>query len=353
MKAKKILFICKNRGGNWDYNQPYSSTKSSGLANSVKFVVEMLTRLGIDAKMVDVIDNNCIDREVNAYNPTHVVVEALWVVPEKFEVLTRLHPDVKWIVRLHSEIPFIANEGMAFDWIKEYYNYPNVAVATNSERFCFDLEKLYYRPVFYLPNFYPIAKEKMCPLTKLFAKIKSFFGTLYFEKETIDIGCFGAVRPLKNHLIQAVAAIEFANSLGVKLRFHINGSRVEGKGDPVLKNLRKLFEKEDKHELIEHTWLPHAEFKELLKSIDVAMQVSFTETYNIVAADAVSVGVPVVSSSEIFFIDDMYYADPNSTADIISKLEKALMTKHFGTKLNKRKLFNDSKRAKEQWLLQL
>ena len=55
-----------------------------------------------------------------------------WLV-SKFEVLQKLHPNVKWIVRLHSEIPFIANEGIAMDWIYEYQKYDNVFVSLNSK----------------------------------------------------------------------------------------------------------------------------------------------------------------------------------------------------------------------------
>ena len=61
------------------------------------------------------------------------------------------------------------------------------------------------------------------------------------NKSTIDIGAYGAIRPLKNQLLQALAAIKFAESIGKTLRFHINITRIENNGDPVLKNLRNLF----------------------------------------------------------------------------------------------------------------
>ena len=34
-----------------------------------------------------VVDNNGIDKEITEYKPTHVFIEGLWVVPEKFDVL--------------------------------------------------------------------------------------------------------------------------------------------------------------------------------------------------------------------------------------------------------------------------
>lgn len=55
----------------------------------------MLNRNGIESKVVVVIDNNCIDKEVTAFKPTHAIIEGLWVVPEKFDVLKKLHPTIK------------------------------------------------------------------------------------------------------------------------------------------------------------------------------------------------------------------------------------------------------------------
>src|SRR6202041_1643999 len=80
--------------------------------------------------------------------------------------------------------------------------------------------------VIFLPNYYPVTVGNHIP------KPSSDF---------IDIACFGAVRPLKNTMLQAVAALRFADRIGKKLRFHINSSRVECQGEPVLKSLRTLF----------------------------------------------------------------------------------------------------------------
>ena len=116
MKQSKILFILKIKQ-NYGATNDYSIGLSTGLYNSAQFMNEMLIDGGFDSQMVSVIDNNDIDREVTLHKPTHVIIEALWVVPSKFEVLCKLHPNVKWVIRLHSEIPFLANEGMAMDWI--------------------------------------------------------------------------------------------------------------------------------------------------------------------------------------------------------------------------------------------
>src|SRR5215469_2549040 len=114
---ERALFIVK-RGQ--DVSGGYSYSGAFGLTNSAFFVVNTLREAGVKAKLVVVNDNNDIDKEVTTYRPSHVFIEALWVVPEKFQVLRNLHPNVKWVVRIHSDIPFLAHEGIAIDWIKRY-----------------------------------------------------------------------------------------------------------------------------------------------------------------------------------------------------------------------------------------
>ena len=333
--CKKVLFICKKRK---TYGTgPYTHIVSSGLLNSAKFVNDMLVKNGVDSHIVEVIDNNSIDREVTLYKPTHVIIEALWVVPSKFEVLTKLHPNVKWIIRLHSEIPFIANEGIAMEWIFEYMKYPNVIISVNSPRIEKELNAVASTPMLYLPNFYPV----------------SFKNKQNIEKQctdTINIGCFGAVRPMKNHLMQAVAAIKFANETGNNLRFHINVTRVENNGDPVLKNIRNLF-LNSPHELIEHTWLTHEEFVKLISTMDLCLQVSFSETFNIVTADAVNNNVPVVVSEEIKWVASIFKVLPTNSDNIISKIKFTWFVKFFGLQfINKLLLAWYSLKSEGVWL---
>lgn len=315
---KKILFLLK-RKNNYDDQKDNHIGLSTGLYNSAAFMNDMLNNSGVESHISVVIDNNCIDKEITKHKPTHVIIEALWVVPSKFFVLCKLHPNVKWIIRLHSDIPFLANEGMALDWLGDYVEYKNVFIGTNSPRATEDVryfikiktgwkEKIVKQKVVYLPNFYPQDYKK-----KILNK----------DKETIDISCFGAVRPMKNHLIQAMAAIKFAESIGKKLRFHINSGRVEQKGDSVLNNLRSLFShlSGSGHELVNHEWMNREDFLNLCSKMDIGMQVSFSETFNIVAADLISQGVPVISSPELPWICKMFTSKPTESEDIVDGLK--------------------------------
>lgn len=354
----KIQFILKQReayySGEDDYSCGYGLLHS-GLFNSANFVCDMLVSLGYEAEIVHVIDNNCIDKEVTRFNPDIVIIEAFWVVPEKFDVLCKLHPNVKWIIRNHSRLPFLANEGIAIDWALKYAAYANVFISSNAldtnEEFRCLIATAYPNMTHdelalkcpYLPNYYPVDD-----------KFKKVERSDRRHKAVIDVGCFGAVRPLKNHLIQATAAIKYANKVGKKLRFHINATRIENKGDEVLKNLRLLFSHLP-HELVEHEWLPHDQFLDQIESIDIGLQVSYSETYNIVAADMVSRCVPVITSDQIEWVSSLFYADPNNSDEIADKMERAwtygFITPFYCT--NRGKLRESNQLAEHQWIREI
>lgn len=319
----RIQFILKYRDNKYtcDDTEYSNGLLSSGLFNSARFVAQMLEKAGHVVDMVQVVDNNGIDREVTRFKPDIAIIEAYWVVPEKFEVLTRLHPTVKWVIRNHSAIPFAATESIIMDWSLRYMDYPNVFLACNDERTDIDFAHLIairkdgwtYKQVrervVYLPNYYPATFVKR-PRTKITGEI--------------NIACFGAIRPLKNHLNQAVAALKYADTHRLKLRFHINATRLEGRGEPILKNIRQLFANLPEHELVEHPWMPHDEFLTVIRGIDLGLQVSFTETFNIVTADMVTNDVPVVTSAEVPWVHPFFHADPVSTTDMAEAMERAL-----------------------------
>ncbi len=142
----------------------------------------------------------------------------------------------------------------------------------------------------------------------------------------ISIASFGAIRPLKNQLIQAMAAMAFANKIGKKLIYNINATRIESYGEPngaaTLKNIEELF-KASGQTLKCHEWLDWPDFIELVSTMDLGLQVSMSETFDIVAADFVHVNVPIVGSEEIEWLSDSYQASCTDIKDIVDHLEYA------------------------------
>jgi hypothetical protein len=154
----KILFVLKKRNTVWNTSDQYAAELSSGLLNSVRFVTKMIREnFGQCLPVLEqVVDGNDINRVVVQHKPNLVIIEALWATPEKINELSSLYPNVKWIVRLHSEVPFLANEGVAMEWLNGYSLNRKIFVATNSVRAQRELNQLLHRDVLYLPNCYEI-----------------------------------------------------------------------------------------------------------------------------------------------------------------------------------------------------
>jgi len=335
---QKVLFVMKER---YVYGQ---KTNAYGLFNSCDFVSRYLNEIGIESRVVQVVDNNQIDREVASYKPTDCFIEALWVVPEKFKELARIHPKVKWHIRLHSKTPFLATEGIAFEWLSGYINLRkegvNISISANSMDLYDELSFLYPGCITYSPNIYYPATDAASDDVPV---VRS-------DSSELHIGLFGALRPLKNHLQQAIWAEEFSQKVKRPLFLHVNITEHEGNDTgSVLKNLRNLF-KNSKSKLVEHPWYSHASFLKLVKQMDLGMQVSFSETFNIVTADLVSQGVPVVASSEIEFVNPLCKVEANDACGALTAMKIAIDYGSYGLNfLNQQMLNNSNKKAAKAW----
>ena len=234
-------------------------------------------------------------------------------------------------------------EGVGISWSKEYIKLPNVSLALNNKITSDDLNSIGIENI-YLPNIYEKIDFEYC----IFNRIGDYFNINDERKPIYNIGCFGAIRPLKNQLNQAVAAIKFAETNNAIVNFYVNSGRLEQAGENVLKNIRALFKDTD-HNLVEAGWLERDGFLELLCQMDLSMQVSLTETFNIVAADSVYVGVPVVISNEIDWLTNGI-ADPNNIDSMVKQLNK--VWKHKNAIINKNliSLSNYNKSAINEWI---
>lgn len=304
----KALFILKR---NESYGFISYTRRSSGLFNSTRFITESLNANGIDSHIVEVQDNNDIDRVITQNKPQIVIIEALWVVPEKFDILKKLHPNVKWFCHMHSGLPFLALEGIAMQWLHEYVKRDIGIIANSPETYETFKAFLPQRSVTYLPNVY------------LSSPMNAFRSVNRWTDE-INIGCFGAIRPMKNHLHQAISAIAFAKKKNLRLNFLINSTRVETNGDPVLKNLIQLFEQTENAHLIFCDWMEPDDFLFLLHDqVDIGMQVSMTETFNVVCADYVTAAVPIVNSRHVPWTSRFSNSKEECVKDTVRMMERA------------------------------
>lgn len=330
-----ILFLLKQRTS-------YGSGAgfSSGLYNSAVFASTMLNTAGFMSTVEEVVDGNSIDRSVTLTRPDIVIIEALWVTPEKLREVQRLHPTVHWIIRYHSEIAFLALESVALAWLKEYVVIPQVSVAANTQRaqrIFAALVSFARGPagrVLYLPTYYPPPMPKE----------KDGKGGM-----SLNVVCPGAIRPFKNQLNQAIAAMQFAEDRHQTLFFHINGTRVEQGGEAVLANIQALFVG-TRHLLIIEDWTDHDSFLTFLKHMDWGMQVSYSETFDIAAADIVAAGLPLVTSTQILWASQHGVADPNDPAEIVKVMTNVARRVPRVLRANVVGLATAAKAARQTWL---
>lgn len=337
-RKKKILFILKYRYGYFHCSTAFSS----GLRNSVEMLVNMLNGFhGVEAKCVEVIDNNFINKEVSEFHPDIVIIEAIWVVPEKFDILKKLHPHVKWVIRNHSKSEFLAGEGTAFEWVAQYLQ-KGICVGCNSVEAVDDFRSIAryvsadVDQVHYLPNYYPVR----------------FHHNFHWksDKDGVDIGAFGAIRPLKNQMNQALAVTKFADTVKIPVNYHINATRLEGKGEPILKNIRSLFSYAPYCTLVEYPWLEHDDFLKLVSKMDMTLQVSLSETFNIVSADSVAMGVPVIASKYIEWLQENTEIDADSIKEAIFDVYKSWGVANFLRVMKQQALLKDySHRSEKVW----
>jgi hypothetical protein len=196
------------------------------------------------------------------------------------------------IYRLHCEVPILAHAGDEIARLTELLRH-GVELAANSTRMLDALRVIfpqYPTRLHYLPNLYPVPAIAPAPRP--------------VDGDELHVGALGAMRPMKNQLHAAIGALHSARALGKTLHFHVNAPAFgDQRAAPILANLRALFDANAPHCLYVHPWAPRDEFLSLLKLMHVVMQPSLSETFCCVAADAISLGIPVLGSPEIPFTD--------------------------------------------------
>jgi hypothetical protein len=307
----RILFLLKERF----YSK---NTNSYGLINSSRHVADYLERIGHECKIVQVVDGNSIDAEVFKFKPDSVIIEALWVSGAKLKELIEIprYKDISWVIRIHSDIGFLSAETLALKYVNDYIELekPNLFVSTNTPKFNKYLSEAMSYDFLYLPNII-----KLSPL--------DMPDDIHEHKKHIDIGCFGSLRILKNQCYQAMCAMTMADRLGKQLKFHITvdvGMNEANSRWPVLTNLEEMFSNSS-HELVKHEWKSNHDFQHLISKMDMGLQLSYTESFNIVAADFVNNGVPIVVSDAIYWMPFILKA---STTDYDKTINKMMMIYH-------------------------
>ena len=119
---KKVLFLLEN-GPNIRSNPEYHYDR---------FVKYSLAQEGIDSD-INLIDNtDDIRKKLEEYNPTHVVLPALWLDPEVFRSIHK--NNIVWILRIPKNAETLASIEQSVEWLNSYIQCENTLVSCNSNR---------------------------------------------------------------------------------------------------------------------------------------------------------------------------------------------------------------------------
>jgi hypothetical protein len=285
-----------------------------GLGVTALHTTRVLRREGI---RVDVYGINTLEQTQKSLRsfetpPTHVLIEAPWFLPENISLLMAEFQSTHFVVRCHSQIAFLQADQGAIARVRDYMHLEegrlNFSLAANNSRLSDFVTRVYKGHCLYLPNLY----DYELPHHDLAHEQRD---------RILRVGSFGALRVLKNHLTSAAASLLLAESLGRHLEFHI--STVLDEDCELLSGLRNLLGGMVWARLVEHPWQPWSYFRRVIASMDVCMQLSFTESFNISTADAAAEGIATVTSTAVAWVPPTWKADSDdaqAAADVGARI---------------------------------
>jgi glycosyltransferase involved in cell wall biosynthesis len=273
---------------------------------------QVLEGAGIETAVFPVRNNVDLVYAIDAYKEEHgvpltsVVISAPWLTPYDLTQLLYHFPYIHFTILSHSNVGFLQADFEGVRNIRAYIEltkeFTNLSVGGNSERYVEWLQKTFHKSAVLLPNLYPLTRELMKPVK-------------FFElSDTIRIGAFGAVRPQKNFMTAAAAAIQIQRAFEVPVEFHMSTG---GEEDGNLTNLaiEQMLENSGVT-LIRHPWRYWDDFIQQVGLMDLLIQVSYTESFNMITADGINAGVPSVVSPAISWAPVLWTADPDDANDV-------------------------------------
>lgn len=304
-------------------NMPVSHNVSHiGLGVSALNTAKVLQAAGLACDVWPILGAKDLAARIAATNPrpSHIVIGAPWIPTLDLQAyLVFRFPLIQFSVVCHSNVGFLQNDPQAITNFRQDLDLEqgslNFRASGNSKRLCNWVKASYARPCNWLPNLYFL---EGAPVYR-----RPWAGGL------LKIGSFGAVRPLKNHLSAAAAALEMANNLHTAVEFHISVGRIEG-GSTVVRAIDAMVGGVPGFTLVKDEWYRWPQFRHLVRSMNILMQPSYTETFNMVTADGASESIPSVTSDAIEWTPSYWQADVDDPLDIARVGHALLMNMHAG-----------------------
>ena len=118
-------------------------------------------------------------------------------------------------------------------------------------------------------------------------------------------------------------ALTIANDYNTPVQMHISVGRIEG-GYPVVKALDAMLTGSPHVTLVKDQWYQWPIFRQWVRSMNLLMQPSFTESFNMVTADGAAECVPSVVSDAIDWAPSDWKAEMDDANDI-ARIGKILL----------------------------
>jgi len=285
-----------------------------GLGVAAEMDARYLNAHGVEAKVIPVRNNVDIVDRLRAEKFTHIVISAPWLSAFDLDTIVKAFPNVEFVICIHSNIGFLQADPGAISLMRRYIavsqERANFHLAGNCRPFVQWLEEVYNIEAFLLPNLYPFDRKEM--------------RSAWNPDDVLRIGTFGAIRPQKNVLTAAAAALLLSRRLGVPVEFNISTGREDGGASVILQAIREMSRHTPGFHLCERSWSDWHDFKRVLRGMNLLIQVSYTESFNIVTADGISEGVPSVVSEAIAWAPKHWRANPDSVQDVAYVAERLL-----------------------------
>lgn len=264
---------------------------------------------GVHAHAFAVRNNVDVVRWIERFNATHekrlthVVISAPWLSLHDLKNLVRHFPRIRFIVLSHSNVGFLQADPGGIELFRLYaklsHRERNLFVGANNRMFTEWFDTVYEERSRVLPNLYPTRRVK---------------GKVWIG-DVLKVGAFGAIRPEKNFMTAAAAALVMRAGLRCPLELHMS-SGGEGCRNTTLRAIEEMVKGLEHVRLVRHHWQYWDEFIALIKRMDLVVQVSYTESFNMITADAISNRVPVVVSEVIRWAPEEWKADADDVIDV-------------------------------------
>lgn len=298
-----------------------------GLGVSAANIAKTFNALGIraEARAISVPQDlqNALAAARSAGAPfSHVVIGALWIPTAALAKCARMFPDTKFVVTCHSNVAFLSIEPNAVRLLREgaalQAELHNFSIAGNSRKFTHWMTAAYGAHCLYLPNLYYMdSGTNTAPRRTPWAS----------RGGPIKIGMFGATRMLKNFPGGVAACVQLAQELCADVQIWVNSGREDGPKS-LLDTARRMVEGLPNASLHFFPWAPWPVFRTWVGGMDVGCMPSFTESFNMVTADAVHQGVPSAVGSAVSWTPPEWQCDADSTVSIVRTLVALLHDPH-------------------------